>query len=167
MRIITLSVLALALVVSSFRSPDSPAPVINIEQTIHWYTLEEALEAQNKEPKKILMDIYTDWCGWCKVMDSKTFADEAVVAYMNEHFYAVKFDAEQKEDVTLDGKTYKHIARGRNGVNELALDLLDMQPSYPAFVLLDEDCQRMGYFRGYKEPAGFMAKVEELLSAGD
>ena len=62
---------------------------------IQWLTMEEAYEKTQKEPKKILVDVYTDWCGWCKVMDRGTFRDEKVVAYVNEHYYAVKFDAEQ------------------------------------------------------------------------
>ena len=61
-----------------------------------WYTIEEVQALNEKDPKPILVDVYTDWCGWCKVMDRKTFANADVQAYIQENFYPVKFNAEQK-----------------------------------------------------------------------
>lgn len=130
---------------------------------IHWYTLEEAIAAQEESPKMIFIDVYTDWCGWCKVMDNKTFTDHSVIEYMNENFYAVKLDAEQKTPIKFNGREYKYIARGKRGINEIALDLLDMQPSYPAFVILDEELKKSGLFKGYSEPRVFMDKVGQIL----
>ena len=63
-------------------------------QNIEWLTFEAALEAQKENPKKILMDVYTDWCGPCKLMDKKTFQNKDVAAYISEHYYAVRFNAE-------------------------------------------------------------------------
>ena len=62
-------------------------------QQIQWMSLSEALEAQKKEPKKIIMDVYTKWCGPCKLLDKKTFANPDLARYVSEHFYAVKFNA--------------------------------------------------------------------------
>ena len=53
---------------------------------VKWYSLEEAVALQKKKPKKIFIDMYTDWCGWCKRMDATTFTDPAVSAYLNENF---------------------------------------------------------------------------------
>ena len=57
---------------------------------VRWVSFSEAVELSKKEPRKILIDIYTDWCGWCKKMDATTYGDGAVVEYINRHFYAVK-----------------------------------------------------------------------------
>ena len=68
-------------------------------QQIKWLSLEEALEAQKDNPKKIFMDVYTKWCGPCKLLDRKTFANPYVAAYISENYYAVKFDAEGQEEI--------------------------------------------------------------------
>ena len=82
------------------------------ETPVKWYSLEEAVALQKKKPKKIFIDMYTDWCGWCKRMDATTFTDSAVSAYLNENFYCVKFDAEQKNPVTFQGKTFNFVSSG-------------------------------------------------------
>ena len=68
-------------------------------QKIQWMTLAEAREAQKKEPKKIFMDVYTDWCGPCKLLDKNTFQNPDVSRYISEHYYAVKFNAEGTEEI--------------------------------------------------------------------
>ena len=57
---------------------------------IKWLTFEQAVELSQKEPRKILIDIYTDWCGWCKKMDAATYMHPKIVEYINTHYYAVK-----------------------------------------------------------------------------
>jgi len=83
---------------------------------IKWYTLEEAMAANKTNKKKFAIDIYTSWCHWCKVMDKETFTDQKVIDYMNEHFYAVKLDGEQKENITFKGKEYKFVNAGLNSI---------------------------------------------------
>ena len=73
-----------------------------VEGAVNWITFEEAVKKSKAEKRPIFIDVYTDWCGWCKVMDKNTFNDPAVAKLLNEKFYAVKFDAEQKEDVVFD-----------------------------------------------------------------
>ena len=52
--------------------------------TINWLTIEEAQEAMKTQPKKVFIDLSTDWCGWCKRMDATTFQDPNVVHFMNQ-----------------------------------------------------------------------------------
>lgn len=106
---------------------------------IQWVTLEEAAALSKKEPRKILIDVYTDWCGWCKQMDKRTFTDPAVAAYVNQKYYAVKLNAEGREPITVNGKTYRYNEQAR--AHEAALALLSGKMSYPTTVYLDE---RMG-----------------------
>ncbi len=131
---------------------------------IKWYTLEEALIAQEKTDKKIFIDMYTDWCKWCKVMDQKTFTDKEVIQYINENFYAVKFNAEQKETITFKGKKYDFIKSGRRGIHALAYELMDRSASYPSFVLLDENLDRLGHIKGYKAPTQFLSILKDKVA---
>ena len=64
-------------------------------QEVNWLTLNEAFEAQKIQPKKILIDVYTVWCGPCKLLDKNTFGHPGVAEFINDHFYPVKFNAER------------------------------------------------------------------------
>jgi uncharacterized protein YyaL (SSP411 family) len=127
-----------------------------------WYTWDEAVALQQKTPKKVMVDMYTDWCGWCKRMDATTFSDSTVVAYLQENFYPVKFDAEQKAPLVFSGYTFKYIepqaGQGR-GVHELAASLLDNKLGYPSIVYLTPDYQRILISPGYKEVVGMMQEL--------
>jgi|WetSurMetagenome_2_1015567.scaffolds.fasta_scaffold172068_2 thioredoxin-related protein len=129
-------------------------------QGIKWMSWTEAVEANAKVPKKIFVDVYTDWCGWCKRMDQSTFTDTAVVATMNKYFYAVKLNAEQKESIFWRDMEFKWIEGGRNGFNSLALELLDRQMSFPSFVMLDKEFARISISPGYKEPPALLKELK-------
>ena len=124
-------------------------------QEVKWYTFEEAVEMNKKEPKKILVDVYTDWCGYCKIMDKNTFGNKIVAKYMNTQYYPVKFNAEQKEEVVFNEKTYKFVAQGSRGFHELAAALLNSQMSYPSIVFLDEQIRIIHVQKGYVKPQPF------------
>lgn len=106
---------------------------------IKWLSMEEAMALHEKEPKYWIIDVYTDWCGWCKRMDATTFQDPHIVKEINAHFYAVKLDAEQKEDIVVKDRTYKYVSQGQRGYNELAAELLQGRLSYPTTVYLDKN----------------------------
>jgi len=149
-----LPVLAIFLLLLTGAKPeDKPA-------SINWMTWEEAIAANKKTPKKLFVDVYTDWCGWCKRMDATTFKNEVIVEMMDKDFYAIKFDAEQKDSIVWNGKTFRFLNQGRRGAHELAAALLDGQMSYPSFVLLNEKTERMQIVKGYKQPAD----LERLLA---
>ncbi|XOV67244.1 MAG: thioredoxin family protein [Fluviicola sp.] len=120
------------------------------ENSINWMTFEEALEASESEPKMWFIDMYTDWCGWCKRMDATTFQDEHIVNAINENYYAVKFDAEQKEDIVVGDSTYSFVAQGRRGYHELAAQMMNGKLSYPTYVFLNEQKQVITSVPGYK-----------------
>ena len=88
------------------------------KEKVKWLSIAEMQVAYKKKPKPILVDVYTSWCGWCKVMDKETYSNEKVAAYINEKYYAVKFDAESKDSVEWNGKKYGYNAQ--NKINDLA-----------------------------------------------
>ena len=128
---------------------------------INWMTFEEAVEKSKTERRKIFIDVFTEWCGWCKVMDKNTFPDAEIAKLLNEKFYAVKLDAEQANDVVFRGTTFKYVSTGNRGYHQLAAALLNNQMSYPNFVFLDEEFriipiyQGMTSLPGYKKPEEF------------
>ncbi len=125
-------------------------------EKIKWMSWSEATEANNKVPKKILVDVYTSWCGWCKVMDKQTFTNDTIAEYLNKHFYCVKLDAEGRDTIRFDNKDFVFISPekggGRNGVHTLAYALLDGNMGYPSIVYLTEKFERTAISPGYKTP---------------
>jgi thioredoxin-related protein len=123
------------------------------EQSIQWVSFQEAIEKSKKKPKKIFIDVYTDWCGWCKVMDKQTFTDPLIIEYMNANFYAVKMNAEKDEKIEFKGKEYNFVAQSGRGYHELAAELMSGRMSYPTVVFLDEKMDLLQPIPGFRKPA--------------
>jgi thioredoxin-related protein len=127
-------------------------------QDIKWISWDEAVQLSQTDakPKKIFIDVYTDWCGWCKKMDKDTFQHPEVSKYMQDNFYMVKLDAEGKDPIEYQGKTFKFVPSGRNGYHELAAALLQGKMSYPTVVFLDENRNMLSPVPGYQKVEPFM-----------
>ena len=124
-------------------------------QKINWMTLDEARAAQKKEPKKIFMDVYTNWCGPCKLLDKNTFQNPDVSRYISEHFYAVKFNAEGTEEITFYNQkftnpNYDPNRNGRNATHQFT-QFLGVR-GYPTMVFLSEDGDPIMPLVGYYKP---------------
>jgi thioredoxin-related protein len=127
---------------------------------IEWLSWEEATERQQQKPKKLLVDVYTDWCGWCKQMDKKVFAQPAIAEYISEHFYAVKLNAEQRDDIEYAGHTFVFDpSLTRRGAHTLAVSLLDGKLSFPSIVYLDEETKRITVSPGFKPADNFIHEL--------
>ncbi|MEO1012619.1 MAG: DUF255 domain-containing protein [Bacteroidota bacterium] len=125
-------------------------------QEVNWLSWEEAADLNEEDPKKIFIDIYTDWCGWCKKMDKDTFQNPEVASYMEENFYMVKLDGEQKEPIEYKGNTYKFVPSGRRGYHEFAATLMQGRLSYPTTIFLDEQMNVLSPVPGYQKPKPFL-----------
>ena len=129
---------------------------LNAQEKINWISLEKAVELQKKTPKKILIDMYTVWCGPCKMLDKNTFANESVANYINAHYYAVKFNAEGNEVLTFKGKLYENPnynpkkAKRRNSAHQLARSL--GVRAFPTIVFLNENADLVAPLKGYQTP---------------
>ena len=125
-------------------------------QEINWLTLDQALELQKKNPRNIIMDVYTNWCGPCKMMDRNTFQNKNVSEYINKHYYAVKFNAEGDVEINYDGRLFinpnyqPEKSQRRNGTHELTRYL--NVSAYPTIIFMDNSSKVINYVRGYKTP---------------
>jgi thioredoxin-related protein len=124
-------------------------------QKIEWMSFDDALRAQKAEPKKIFMDVYTDWCGPCKLLDKNTFQNPDVSRYISEHFYAVKFNAEGQEvinffDQTFNNPSFDSSRKGRNTTHQFT-QFLDIK-GYPTMVFFSENGDPIMPVVGYQKP---------------
>lgn len=150
-------VLSLSLVIITTLTFAQENPPAQSESGIKWMSWDEMIAAQQVERKKVFMDIYTDWCGWCKKMDASTFKDPSIVSYMNQNYYAVKLDAEMKEDIEFNNYKFINPNPGqKRSTHQLAVSLLDGKLSYPSFVILDENVSRQHIIKGFQQPETLM-----------
>jgi thioredoxin-related protein len=141
------------------------APVVLNAQTpgksgIQWLTIEEAQAKAKTDPKPLLVDVYTKWCGPCKMLDARTFSDPRLAAFVNKHFHPVKFDAESGEPVIFKGQKLENPdydpARvgGRNGTHHLTYAIANVNGriAYPTVTYLDSDLNVLAPVQGYLTP---------------
>ena len=125
-------------------------------QQINWVSLEEAVELQKANPKKIIIDMYTHWCGPCKMLDKRTFQNADVANYVNENYYAVKFNAQGNAKVTFKGKVFTNPNYDpakefkRNSNHELTKHFRIQ--AFPTIVFLDESLDVLVPLRGFQNP---------------
>ena len=120
-------------------------------------SVEEVTEAMKSDPRPVMMDVYTHWCGPCKMMKANTFTNPNVIEYINENYYAIMFDAEYPNDVVFKGNTYSNPSydpnkRGRNGVHTLSRAL--KVSAYPTIVYFDDKFNVITANSGYKDAKG-------------
>ncbi len=121
------------------------------KESIEWMSFEEAVNANKVESKKFLIDVYTDWCGWCKRMDRTTFRDPEVVAVVNKYYHAVKLNAERKDTVILDDRTFvNEKPKGKRHPHQLAISLMQGKMTYPTVVYLDENGNMLQPIPGFQ-----------------
>ncbi|MFY0632040.1 MAG: thioredoxin family protein [Flavobacteriaceae bacterium] len=109
------------------------------ELKVHSFPEVERLHKQT--PKPIVVFVHTDWCKYCHAMQKTTFINEKVIALLNESFYFVKLNGEEKKNITFLGKTFVYKPHGNSGTHELAIELATKRKrvAYPTTVILDKE----------------------------
>ena len=126
---------------------------------VNWMTFKEAQELNKKAPKPFLVDIYTDWCGWCKHMMKTTYSNPGFATYINQHFYPVKFNAEGKDTIEYAGKTYLPTSKEPKTPHQLAIKFLGNSLTYPSTVFITNNFEFNLLTQGYLDEK----KIEPLL----
>ncbi|MDA3942726.1 MAG: thioredoxin family protein [Bacteroidetes bacterium] len=131
-------------------------PVSAQNTKIDWLSFEETAQKMKTEPKMVFIDMYTDWCGWCKKMDKETFAHPEIAAFMQDNFYMVKFDAERSDTVVYGNRTFVNPNPGKSrSSHELAQALLRGKMSYPSYVFMNEEMKIITVVPGFFPPQSF------------
>ncbi len=153
MRTLTL-LLALSLIGTAHSQTTTAA------KSIQWLSVEDAQAKAKKTPKPLFVDVYTNWCGPCKMLDRNTFSDPKLADYVNKNFYPVKFNAEGGEPVMWKGTKLENPdfnpanSSGRNGTHHLTHQIANVNGriAYPTIVYLDSELNVLAPVQGYMTP---------------
>lgn len=157
MKTLKLAFFLIATLFSTFTFANDPEP----KKEINWISFEKAEELAKTNPKPLLVDLYTDWCHWCKVMDKETYTKAEIIDYINKNYYAVKFNAEQKEAINFKGQTFEYVDRyQRRGTHQLASAILQGKGGYPSTAFFDKDFNLIQVVPGYQKAP----QMEKLLN---
>lgn len=127
-------------------------------EEIKWMGFNEGYEKALKKKKIMLVDVYTDWCGWCKVMDRETYANSEVAAFINEQFIPIKFNPEtQGVTYTFEGKNYT----GQELKNTISNGQIR---GYPATLFINMDAKKSSLVGGFQKPNEFTKILTDIIT---
>lgn len=126
---------------------------------VNWLSFKEAQEKNKTVVKPLLIDFYTDWCGWCKHMIKTTYSNQGLAAYINANFYPVKFNAETKDTIEYNGKIYKPLSKEPKTPHELTIKFLGNNLSYPSTVFVTNNFEYNLLTQGFLDDK----KIEPIL----
>ncbi len=120
------------------------------EREFDYYTMAKAQKLAESNDKKIIVDVYTDWCTYCKKLENEVYPDDRIGQVVNEYFYVVRVNAESDEEIVYNGRKIK--------MSDFAI-LLGVS-TYPSTVFIDKKGTTIGQQSGYMEVDVF----EKLLA---
>ena len=126
---------------------------------VKWLSFKEAQEKNKVQAKPFIIDVYTDWCGWCKHMDKTTYSNPGLANYINTYFYPIKFDAETKDTIVYNGEKFWSTGIEKKSPHQLAVKLLGGKLSYPSTLFVNNNFQFNLLSQGYLD----IRKLEPLL----
>ena len=133
------------LVITSMSLIDQPAP----EGTVRWITFEDAVKKSKTEKRPVFIDVYTDWCGWCKKMDKEVFTHPDVAEVLTSRFTLAKVNGESKESITYKGQKTDGVGIARGfGVR-----------GYPSIIFLDSKGDMLTMIPGFMDAEKFLPVV--------
>lgn len=146
--LVTLVIFSMVAFLWAFRYPSNTK--------LEWKDWNEGYELAKKSKKIMLIDAYTDWCGWCKKMDADTYSKDQIVSYINKNFVAIKFNPELDQkykvgETELTGRELLANLAGGQGVG------------YPTTFFLSLEKNQVQMVSGYKNAEQFIQVLEEKV----
>lgn len=119
---------------------------------LKWRKFDEGFAEAKKTNKKIMLDVYTDWCGWCKRLDKDVYANDKIMAYLNTKYISIKLNAESKNTITYKDTAYSEIQMAR---------LLGVS-GYPAIIFFESSSDPITMLGGYVAPEKFLPIIQYI-----
>ncbi|MFV5697081.1 thioredoxin family protein [Flavobacterium sp. ZT3R17] len=128
-------------------------------------SFEQIDSLQNIEKRKVVVFIHTDWCQFCHAMKNTTFKNESIIKELNNTFYFIDFNAEEKRTIIFNNASFKFKSTGNtSGIHELAMQLgtINKQLNYPAICVLNSKNEIIFQDNNYIKPKEFQLILEKL-----
>ncbi|MEZ0007329.1 thioredoxin-related protein [Flavobacterium sp. 28YEA47A] len=132
---------------------------------LNTHTFEEAEKLASDTPKPYVIFIHTDWCKFCKMMENTTFKNKEIIATLNQNFYFISFDAENKKDVFFNKTVFKFKPKGNNsGIHELATALAEKNgnTTYPTIAILNPDYSIAAQLQSYMNAKDLLQVLNKI-----
>ncbi|MDQ3395412.1 MAG: thioredoxin family protein [Bacteroidota bacterium] len=129
------------------------------------YHFEQLDSLQNRERRTVVIFIHTDWCKYCHAMQNISLKNMQNISTLNNYYYFVDLNAEEKKDIKFHGYTFQYKPRGRNtGIHELAEQLgsIDGKISYPTMCFLNPQNEIIYQHEGFVDPDTLLKILERL-----
>lgn len=123
------------------------------EDSPNWLPMGDAIAAAKGDGGILLIHAYAPWCGWCRELDATTYTDDAVQAYLAEHFEVTRLDVESEQTVNFFG--------GQVPMNELGLAFRIR--STPTTFFMDADGHYLTYAPSYIPPDRFLIVLRYVV----
>ncbi|MFC0345808.1 thioredoxin family protein [Epilithonimonas hispanica] len=127
------------------------------------HQFEELENLQKSEPRNVIIFIKTYWCHYCKVLENTTFKNQKVFKIINQNFYFIQFNAEEKRDINFAGKIFRYKPTGTNtGIHKLAETLTEGKTTYPSLIILNPQNEIIFQFNGYLKSSEFLEILDKI-----
>ena len=127
--------------------------------SVTWTNLESAVKTAKASNKPVFVNVYADWCGYCRKMDQTTFRDAGVVAKLNSQFVSAK----------LNGESPKKISLGKSTMSESQWAMRQGVEGFPALVVLDPQGRTLLLYPGFMtapQASALLGDVSAFMKAG-
>ncbi|KFF19448.1 thioredoxin family protein [Flavobacterium hydatis] len=132
---------------------------------LSFYSFEQIDSLQQIQKRKVIVFIHTDWCKYCQAMKNSTFKNETIITQLNNNFYFVDFNAEEKRTIHFNNQTFNYKPNGNSsGVNELAIQLgtVNNQITYPIVCVLNPENEIIFQDTSYRNAKDFEVILAKL-----
>ena len=121
-------------------------------EEIKWTNFNDVTDSVKTNPKPVLIFVTADWCKYCKMQTNSTFSDSTLVKELNENYYCIKLNEQEKNDITFMNRTYKYVTTANGtGYHQLAhlLSKQNGESTFPSTLFLNSNLNFIGKLNGF------------------